>query len=1161
MSTRSWIPTIPSWGLWAPRVTIELDKIQVPLTNHDNDSEVRSAEEIRADGSNNVGPALQHAAVRQEVVTPQNPLYKEMDYSEKLSEYLFQRKSVPDIFERRTSAKFLRRHYPLLLRGEKQPYFGELPYEVQFKYLLTSLGNITMSLNFQRQLSFLLYRKKLPAVKAWYYTTNGIILPIVLSAWDPDKHIKLVDKLTKWSLENCANNYAVFTARIKRTKKLLRKGFALRDENPEFPTDMGPYVVAYKSQRRYAIHGMSDIVYMCMWTQTRASGLANGEMIRRSVEKMISTITVASPTVTLNKDILFGCLGDFSKIDGRKCHISSGPAATLQSTRQQDGQSGFIKALTRNPCLSRSYNLITLEYEEHEPRRVQSVQDLLSWAIQEIHSRPTYSRVVRVHAVSEPSKARTITVSNFAVQIIFGVMARLFTPALVCQHVVGGLKASRHLWRFLKEDLDPTDTLWGELNPYGIYGVSCDLEEATDYGNMSVARQILHLAIQRANANIGDTFPLGLAVLAKTMYLSPRYVIYREGPGWKWATKLKGWLMGDRLTKYVLTVAHDYVLHAANIKVANLVGDDVAILTNDPEDGPRYKQGLIDAGFKPSEDDYFVSNRILFYCEEASSIPQMLDHLPAPCIRRKEQSCYNDYPRIRLLIPNTSETGVYSSTNVGRFALLGKECRWVSQNSRKSVDLFERATRMQHLLLPTDRDTLCPFTPIEMGGDGSFTNDPTFLRGMIESRSRDPQETYYRIDSLLSQSWGQRFVRSERANEVVHKHHILVPVMEETRRLIPESAIIEGDAVLLNSIRVPQIETPEETTFRLWRSYYYAEVFAGREPKLPSFEVERSFHGGRSIRDPNISEFISKWRDDGFVYNDVPPYLVLKSEVNILDYMNLGWYWPPTVDRTVSAREHIGDSIIQNRIWNEENIEVFLRHIKDDVALPNHIRDRLYRFVDSDNYLAREVSRWEEKPSTVVLVSKDVKLGRRLASILNQKPGRVTHETTRRRVRTYPFWVWWNTAIAMSRSTYYRDLNSVTTLQLTELRGKEIPAHTYEVVHDLRRSEDPVTIVMVEPKTYNKGQMDSVYDTLQSRGYENPRDRVLIDYGAVNFSQFTEYSDYMEYDDWETDLPEEHIEIVPHPRHRGICFANLMQGTPTPLVWDVAANDWRPQSG
>nr|UJQ92701.1 MAG: putative RNA-dependent RNA polymerase [Narnaviridae sp.] len=1015
-----------------------------------------------------------------------------------------------------------------------------------------------MSLHFQRKLSFLLYKKRLPAVKAWFYTTNGVVLPIILSAYNPDKHLPCLDSLVKWSLENCANNYAVFISRFKKVKKLLRKAYALQDENPELPTDMYPYVNAYRKLRKYAIHGVTDIVYLCIWTQTRASGLADGEMIHRSVEKMISTITTPSPDVVLNKDILFGCLGDFSKVDGRKCHVSSGPAATLQSTRQTDGQAGFIKALTRNPSLTREYNLITLEYKEIEPRPVRSVHDLVSWAVQEVHMRPTYVRAARVHAVAEPSKARTITVSNFALQVIFGVIARMFTPALVCQHVVGGLKASRHLWRFLKEDLDPTDTLWGELSPYGIYGVSCDLEEATDYGNMSVARQILQLAIQRASSQIGDQFPLGLAVLAKTMYLSPRYIFYRNRSGWSWATKQRGWLMGDRLTKYVLTVAHDYVLHAANIKVANIVGDDVAILTNNQDDGPRYKQGLIDAGFKPSEDDYFVSNRLLFYCEEAASVPQTLDDLPAPALRRKEQSCYQDYPRIRLMIPNTSETEMYSSTNSGRFALLGKEARWVSQNSRNLIPLFERAVRMQHLLLPTDKDTLCQFTPIEMGGDGSFTNDPSLLRGVIEARSRDPQEVYYRIHSMMDSTWSHRYVRSERKNEVVHKHHLMVPILEETKRLIPESAIIEGDTLLLNSIRVPQIEKPEETTFRLWRSYYYAEVFAGREPKLPTFDVERTFHGGGSRPQPRLDLFISRWRDDGFTYHDVSPYLVIKSEVNALDYLNLGWYWPPG-ERTVSAREQIGDAVIQNRIWNDTNMELFLRHIQSDTALPNHVRDRLYRFVDSDNYLAREVGRWEDRPSTLILISKDVKLARRLAGIMAPKRGPMTHTTTRRRVRTYPFWTWWHATIGMSKSTYYRDLNRVVDEQLTELRGHTIPENTTEVVTETQYAEAPTTIIMVEPKTYNKGALDQVENTLVSRGYEATSTRTLIDYGAVNFSQFTEYDSYMEYDDWETNLPEEHIEIVPHPRHRGIAFANLVQGTPTPLVWDPVANDWRPQ--
>jgi hypothetical protein len=885
-------------------------------------------------------------------------------------------------------------------------------------------------------------------------------------------------------------------------------------------------------------------------------------MIERSIEKMISTVTVPSPMVQLKHDVLYDCLGDFRKVDGRNCHVSAGPAATLQSTRQNGGQSGFIQALTQNPCLTRVYNLVDLTYEEIEPRPVRSAQDLLSWAVTEVHCRPTYSKLVRVHAISEASKARTVTVSNFAVQIIFGVLARMLTPALTCPHVVGGLKASRNLWNFLKEDLDPTDTLWGELTPYSIYGVSCDLEEATDYGNMSVARQILHLAIQRAKAVNGEQFPLGFAVLAKTMYLSPRYLIYRKNNLWTWATKRKGWLMGDRLTKYVLTVAHDYVLHSSGISpVASVVGDDAAILTNDPEDGPRYLQGLLDTGFKPSMDDYFVSRRLLFYCEEACSVPQVLDHLPGPCIRRKVPSCYQDYPRIRLLIPNTSETDAYSSTNVGRFALLGKETRWVAQNSATLLPLFERATRLQHMLLPTDSDTLCPYLPIEIGGDGSFTNDPALLRGVIESRSRDPDEVYYRIDSMMQGAWSCRYVRSERTNEVVHKHHLMVPIINETRHLIPDDAVISGDTLLINSIRVPQIEQPEKTAFRLWRSYYYSELFAGRKPPVPSFDVERSYHGGRSVRRPNISDFVTKWRDDGFTYNSVSDYLVLKDKVPALDYLNLGWNWPHG-DQDPSARWWLGDTIVRNSVWNETSQEAFLSHIQNDTALPNHVRDRLYRFVDSDHFLAREVSRWEERPPILILVSKDVKLARRLATILEQKPGPATHTVTRRRVRSFPFMSWWTAEVGMSRSTMYRDLNHLQETGDVEIRGKVIPASVFEEVTEVSRSSTPTTICMVEPQTYRMGLMDEVETTLVTKGFEKHLIRTLIDYGAVNFSQFTEADsmvDIMEWDDWEYDTPRatNYISIVGHPRHRAIIFANGVQEEPThTYVWSPTDNRW-----
>jgi hypothetical protein len=51
-----------------------------------------------------------------------------------------------------------------------------------------------------------------------------------------------------------------------------------------------------------------------------------------------------------------------------------------------------------------------------------------------------------------------------------------------------GMKDSRHLWNFLTENLNPNCPLFEFNDGAEIFALSTDLEEATDYGNPSVAR-------------------------------------------------------------------------------------------------------------------------------------------------------------------------------------------------------------------------------------------------------------------------------------------------------------------------------------------------------------------------------------------------------------------------------------------------------------------------------------------------------------------------------------------------------------------------------------------------------------------------------------------------------------------------------------------------
>jgi hypothetical protein len=135
-----------------------------------------------------------------------------------------------------------------------------------------------------------------------------------------------------------------------------------------------------------------------------------------------------------------------------------------------------------------------------------------------------------------------------------GVFAHIFQPSLTSRQIKSGLKADRHLWRFLTDVLNPQNTEWGELiNNNTVYALSTDLSEATDFGNKDVARQIWHSLIERAE---NPEFPLGLALLAKSKYCGKRFAFVPSQLGYQLVVMQRGWMMGDMMTKVILTLAH-----------------------------------------------------------------------------------------------------------------------------------------------------------------------------------------------------------------------------------------------------------------------------------------------------------------------------------------------------------------------------------------------------------------------------------------------------------------------------------------------------------------------------------------------------------------------------------------------------------------------------
>jgi len=572
-----------------------------------------------------------------------------------------------------------------------------------------------------------------------------------------------------------------------------------------------------------------------------------------------------------------------------------------------------------------------------------------------------------------------------------GVFAHMFQGCLKSRGVLGGLTKDRHLWRFLADGLNPQSFLWEHLaQDREVFALSTDLSEATDYGNRTVARQVWMQFIRLAKFHKG--FPLGLAVLAMNLYCGTRFVIYRADYGWSYIRTTRGWFMGDMMTKVILTVVHDYTMRLSGLQVYSLVGDDEVALSNSYARLARHLHHLRQVGFMVSDADTFISSRLLFYCEEGALVPQRPTHALHVRMRRNQELGYLDYPRIRLLLACYGETDTYSASNVGRFDLLGKESRWVSSNNPRAVAYFQKATLLQAALVPQDSDTLCPFIPIEIGGNGAYYNSPSFMNKIIHDRSRDARETLWRMSSLVSGTFGFRLVRSERLNEVVHKHHIIAPALDAMRQYLPEEAVIsfenETQRTLLESVRVRGLESPTQTWVRLSKSLYWNQMFQGRQPALPSFGVSRSFSKGHDS-DPKVDlyDFLQHWRNPGFTFKNHSEYFVLRDKVQRIDPLNLGWSWQDLSALNYPAAFHIYSEWMNSEVdFGVQDFESVIDLIVRGQPLPDRIVRRLNLYMESDNYilntLPQEFSSWYYG-----IVSRDWRLCANIRRVLSHRAG------------------------------------------------------------------------------------------------------------------------------------------------------------------------------
>jgi hypothetical protein len=889
-----------------------------------------------------------------------------------------------------------------------------------------------------------------------------MVLPLLIGERGLDVSHADTDHLTKMVLENCANNYAQTLSFMKQVKKGIRKKFCI---HPLINRGLGG-TPAYRMFASYIrmywkyMPSTTDVVdrarHCCLWTQTRAMGLADNVMIERSYVKFLNTVQkVSLPNISVNRDTLDSILRP-SRLTGREAHISCGPKACLEKTQKNGGQVSFLATLARRKVVSVRYNLDTLEPTFLEPssfHRVRDAQSTLDWAISFALGEGIYrltprgklsSRIItrstRTHCVAEPGKARLITVASYSYQVIMGVFARALTACLYNRQSISGLKADRHLWNFCLEELSQESLAWEHLSQGRVESFSTDLEEATDHINWYWCKEVFSSflrALERVpNANIR-----ALVLLGKHLYCNRRYVFYPElkgqrgptftkagnqvesrGPYYRLLCTNRGAFMGDMFTKVVLTVTTDYAV-AQSLKkrgpwngidyqvnplddvsmrdaktllrgkgsvlgkssrqgTSSNVGDDVITYQND--DNPveilfRAELRCIDGCI--SEDDTFTSKWFSFYCEEMAKVFQRPWDAPGSTMRvGKTKLGYIDYPRIRLLLDTKSETDLYSSTNSGRLVLLGKEARWVKATKVDPL-MHHNASILQHLLLKKEKETLCPFIPLEIGGDGSFSlGSEEFLANVIAKKAHDPDEVMFRIQSLLDQTWARKFVHHPETTAGLQKGAVLLPTLKLLKDFLPEGSVItpanELERDILDScsgIKKGLFETPTKAFFKVLKRIYYQTLFrTGQvQPDIRLVPHEGPTRGQTMFSKSYdelliiLHRFMNQWVNPGFKFRDLEPYYVIPIEHP--DYLSVGWNWGPVRPQEEPSLAGLTLAEVVKAITEENPL----------------LTQRMHQFFESDSFLKGKVNR-ERIHGNIILISQDKRLAQELMRLASR---------------------------------------------------------------------------------------------------------------------------------------------------------------------------------
>jgi len=593
---------------------------------------------------------------------------------------------------------------------------GSMPTPMQFQLIQKTFWFKRLKPKVQNRLKYLIVvRDKLLEVKEMMNTVDAIVASLLLVFPDAEWNYKLSDRIQTCIFSNLVLDPSWIIS-WKKIKKQLRKHLlnpgSTRPEIPRSMSFLSYFIRSFPHRVDPNTRiGAFGIMSLC---QTRNTGIADYSGIDNSLNKFKRTVSIPSDPIigeypsTFIRPYLKEVVSDsyFERCKG-SAHVSLALTACYERNVANGGKLGvalpivnFYAARQLGPQLIDLETGLAVDgvYVDH-----QQVGEVLFYdALWQFKSKYNDMMTANIAVIREAGpKWRTVTSSSFYHATLLHPWSHLMLEILKCvPECKSGISKSRHGWNFASNlDISNEATSWIFDYINEVKGLSTDLEEATDYFNRFVIKDLVNLM------NELFKIPRWYAQVVLILLCDPRKITTSRHPFAEAFVEetCRAAFMGDPGTKVLLTLLGLAVTLSTRQKYvrfyAENIGDDYAAIGSD--DSCRFALTEFQRfGMKISEDDTFISDRYIFYTEELIRIPTSVDETIS-CVTHSRNwglSPYIDGVKGRFLIDATKNRDDYASCPEGRISGLGKDISYLSVGS-DPVCMFHLASFLQDIYL------------------------------------------------------------------------------------------------------------------------------------------------------------------------------------------------------------------------------------------------------------------------------------------------------------------------------------------------------------------------------------------------------------------------------------------------------------------------------